>query len=145
MLGPRQGLVAAGALVLATPGAAWWLTGDLSEPISDPDYLVRPIALPDSVEFALGLGSVVLALASLAVLVHLFWTRALDRKWLPPIVFLVVAGAIVGWGWRVITAGVGGANIGGGIVVLFGGPLVIVLIVAAVVTSFFRPVRRPPG
>ena len=145
MLTPRHGAAAAGLLVLATPVATWWVTGDLSEPIPDPDYMVRPIRLPEGVELAAGIGSVVLGLASIAVLARLFQTRSLDRKWLPPIVFLVVAGAIVGWGWRVLTAGVGGANIGGGMVMLFGGPLVVVLIVAAVVTAFFRPVRGSGG
>lgn len=44
---------------------------------------------------------------------------------------LAVAGVIAGAGWRVLTAGVIGANIGAGLVVFLAGPLVGVLVVWA--------------
>jgi hypothetical protein len=44
---------------------------------------------------------------------------------------VVAAGFIAGAGWRVLSAGVAGANIGAGFVVLLGGPMVLVLLVWA--------------
>jgi hypothetical protein len=50
-----------------------------------------------------------------------------DRRWWQVLVPLVVAGLIVGSGWRVVTAGGAPDNIGAGLVVLFGGPVVVAL------------------
>jgi len=72
------------------------------------------------------------------MLVRVFAARSLDRRWLRPIGLLVVAGLVTGAGWKVVTAGVIGANIGGTWVVLLG-VLVIVLVVAAAVTCVLRP------
>lgn len=55
---------------------------------------------------------------------HLF-----DARWWSVLVPLMAAGFITGAGWRVMTAGVIGANIGAGLVVLFGSPLVAALLV----------------
>jgi hypothetical protein len=140
--GQPTAALAAGALVLATPVATWWLVGDLSEPVANPDYMIRPISVSQGMERAVGLGSMLVLAVSISVVASFFRRRQLDRKWVPPIVFLVVSAAIAGAGWRVVTAGVIGANIGGGIVVLGGLPLVIGLVIAALVTSFLGPVRH---
>lgn len=42
---------------------------------------------------------------------------------------------VIGAGWRCVTAGVIGANIGGAMVLLLGLPLAVVLVGAAVVTA----------
>jgi hypothetical protein len=132
-------VVAAIALILATPVATWSLTGDLSEPISDPDYLIRPLVLPRAVEIVLLVISGAVVVGATAYLVYQRRTRRMDRKWVPPIVLLVVAGVVVGSGWRVLTAGVGGANIGGGMVILFGGPFVLALVIAAAWSATLPP------
>jgi hypothetical protein len=49
----------------------------------------------------------------------------------------MAAGFITGAGWRVMTAGVIGANIGAGLVVLFGSPLVAALLVWAAARSTY--------
>jgi hypothetical protein len=63
---------------------------------------------------------------------HLF-----DARWWSVLVPLMAAGFIAGAGWRVMTAGVIGANIGAGLVVLFGSPLVAALLVWAVARSIY--------
>ena len=42
---------------------------------------------------------------------------------------------LVAWSYRIMTAGVIGANIGAGLVIIFGTPLLLVLIVSAVVIA----------
>jgi hypothetical protein len=142
----QRTVIASVLLVAAVPVATWWLVGDLSEPLADPDYMIHPIGIAGPLERGLGFGATVSVLVAAPVLVRALWRGELNRKWLPPIVFLIIAGAIAGAGWRVVTAGVIGANIGGAIVTGVGLPLVIVLVVAAMASSFLRPVRRggPP-
>jgi hypothetical protein len=48
---------------------------------------------------------------------------------------LLVAGMIMAYGYRVMTAGVIGANIGAGIIIMFGTPLVLGLLVSAAVLA----------
>jgi len=55
---------------------------------------------------------------------------------------LMAAGFITGTGWRVMNAGVIGANIGAGLVVLCGSPLVAALLVWAVARSIYLVHRR---
>ena len=132
-------VVTAVVLILATPVATWSLVGDLSEPVADPDYLIRPVDLPRGLEILLLAASVAATLGATAYLVYQRRTRRMDRKWVPPIVLLAVAGVVVGSGWRVLTAGVIGANIGGGMVILFGGPFVLALVVAAAWSATLPP------
>jgi len=49
----------------------------------------------------------------------------------------MAAGFITGAGWRVMTAGVIGANIGAGFVIMVGSPLVTALLVWAVARSIY--------
>ena len=48
---------------------------------------------------------------------------------------LLAAGFIAGASWRVMTAGVIGANIGAGLVIMLGGPLVLGLVIWALAFS----------
>jgi hypothetical protein len=148
---PWAAALAAAGLVLAAPVVTWWLVGDLSTvPASlSPDYAFRPFDISPGVARAAGIGSLVLALAALPVLgwaapLHLF-----DDRWWSVLVPLLAAGFIAGAGWRVLTAGVIGANIGAGFVVLFGGPVFAVLLVWALARSVYllgraRRKRIPP-
>jgi hypothetical protein len=156
--GERVTIAATSAGLLAVPVATWWLVGDLSSPGGD-DYAVRPLDVSPAVERGIGVAAVAIVVSALVVAVSAGgWTRV--RRWARPVLALAAAGVIVGWGWRVVTAGVIGANIGAGLVVLFGGPVVAVLVVGAAVdggrlrrtgghdgraltTVRFRPSRRP--
>jgi len=83
---------------------------------------------------------------SLATLVAATRNRRFDTQWWLVVLLLVGAGWIVGSSVRVLTAGVIGANIGGGFVAFFGGPLVFALIVWAGVraVSLMRRTRPEP-
>jgi hypothetical protein len=59
---------------------------------------------------------------------------------------LLAAGFIAGAGWRVLTAGVVGTNIGAGFVTIIGGPLVVVLVAWALGYALYLGWgQSPPG
>jgi hypothetical protein len=119
--------------------ATWWLIGDRSTvPASaDPDYAFRPFDVGPAVERTAGTGATVLAAITLLVLVWATRSHHLDSRWWKVFLALLAAGIIAGFGWRVMTAGVIGANIGAGLVVFFGGPVVAALLVWAVAYSIY--------
>lgn len=123
-------MAAALGLVLAMPVATWWLVGDVSRvPVADRSHAFRPWPIDFTVARAAGAGS--LAVGTVAVVV-LGWATArwvLDIRWWAVLGPLVAVGFIAGAGWRLMTAGVYGANISAGLVVFFGGPIVLVLLV----------------
>ncbi len=125
------------ALVLAVPVAAWWLVGDLSTvPASmSPDYAFRPWPISPAAARAAGIGSLAVAGMAAAALGWAALRRRLDARWWAVLVPLLAAGFIAGTGWRVMTAGVIGANIGAGLVVLVGGPIVLGLLTWALAFS----------
>ena len=63
-----------------------------------------------------------------AVLVVAARSRPLDGWW-TVLALLCAAGALAAAGSRVVTAGVVGANIGGGLFLLFGAPVVLALVI----------------
>lgn len=133
---------AAVALVLATPLAVWSLVGDLSATeFDDLDYIWRAPDLPVAVDVALGVVSVAVVLASAAVLLGGLRRGHVRRQWSATVVPLCVAGALLGYGGRVVTAGGIGANIGGGLMVMFAGPLILALVVAAAWNAWFESRR----
>lgn len=131
------------SLVIAVPVLTWWLVGDLSTAslAEDPDYAVSPLPVSPTTERAVGTASLALAVGAVAVLTWAARRQALDRRWWTVLVLLVAAGGIVGLGWRVLTAGVIGANIGAGLFVLVGGPLVAALLLFALARSVFLLMR----
>jgi hypothetical protein len=134
------------ALVLAAPVATWWLVGDQSTvPVSmDPCYTVRPWPIGPAAARVAGIGS--LAVAGLAAV--LGWAtlrRLLDIRWWAVLVPLLAAGFIAGARWRVMTAGVIGANIGAGLVILIGGPTVLGVLIWALVFSVHVSRTGVPG
>lgn len=149
--GSRSAALAAAAGLVALPVAAWWVSGDMSytPTIADtlagpPDYMVRPLPLSASTERAAGATAVVVVLASALLLVVHARQGPWDRRWFGPLAAAATVGVIVGFGWRVMTAGVIGANIGAGLMIVFAGPMVLVLLGWAAVRA--AKVRRTlPG
>jgi hypothetical protein len=77
-----------------------------------------------------------LAVVALTFLIWAMVRRLLDARWWVVLLPLLAAGFIAGAGWRVMTAGVLGSNIGAGFVVLIGWPLVAILVAWALGYSF---------
>lgn len=142
-------VTAAVDLVIAVPVAAWWLIGDQSSVPAgaDPDYMVRPLGIAPGAERAAGLGSLLLAVVAMPVLAWATRRRLLDWRWWIVLVQLLAAGFTIAAGWRVMTAGVIGANIGGGLMFIFGGPVVAALLGGALASSvaLVKRGRAGPG
>src|SRR5215469_5218615 len=132
-------LPAAAGLVLALPVATWWLVGDQSTTSAseDPDFAFRPLDVSRGVERVAGRASALLAAVMLLLLVWFTVRHLFDARWWSVLVPLMAAGFITGAGWRVMTAGVIGANIGAGFVIMVGTPLVTALLVWAVARSIY--------
>ena len=137
-------LSAAAALVAAVPVAAWGLLGrqDASEvPASELDYAFRPFDVPDTTAAVIGAIALLLAAAGAALLVRDSRRGRLDRRWWQVLAPLAVAGLMLGVGWRIMTAGVIGANIGAGLAVFLGGPVVAGLVLWALVRGVSLQLR----
>jgi len=135
------------ALALAAPVATWWLVGDLSTvpASSDPDHAFQPWPMSPAAARTVGIGSLTVAATATALLGWATARRHLDVRWWAVLVPLMTAGFIAGAGWRVMTAGVIGANIGAGFVVLLGGPVVLGLLIWAVGFSVHLLRARTPA
>ena len=139
-----RSVVAGAGLVAATPVATWWVVGDRSSRgFDDLDYIFRPLDLPLWVEMLSGAGAVAVVMACVFVLFEAREDGRLVREQVRTLALLCLAGAIIGGGWRAVTAGVIGANIGGAMVLLLGLPLAVALIGAAVVHAVVE--RRRSG
>lgn len=133
----RSALAAAAAvLIIAVPVATWWLIGQQNAdglPSSDLDYAVRPLSIGSGQETELGAVALLLTAVATAVLLHATRRQRFDPRWWQAILPLLVAGLLLGVGWRILTAGVIGANIGAAFTVFFAGPVFAALVVGAVV------------
>jgi hypothetical protein len=118
--------VAAAVAVSACPLTVWWLTGDLSTvPLGESaDYAIRPPHIDPAVERGIGVAALTVMVAALVFLGYATAKRAMRGRWWVVVGPLLLAGLVTGLGWRIVTAGVIGANIGAGLVVLFGCPVV---------------------
>ncbi len=124
---------AAGALALATPVATWWLVGDQSTVPARAglDFAVRPWDISPGTGQAAGIAALAAAAAAALVIGRAARRHQFDGRWWSVLVPLLAAGTIAGAAWRVVTAGVIGANIGAGLAITFGGPLVVGLLAFA--------------
>ena len=68
-------------LVVAVPAFVWWITGDLSEDVPDPDYLLLPPDLSVAEEGAVGGLASVILVASVLLLGQATVQRTIDRPW----------------------------------------------------------------
>ncbi|MEU6715087.1 hypothetical protein ABZ897_26790 [Nonomuraea sp. NPDC046802] len=128
-------LTAAIACVVATPVAVWWLVGDLSAPVpagAPLDYTLRPPALPAWAEWVIGIVAVLVTGVSLVLLVRASRRSRFDPRWWAALVPALTAGALAGLGWRVVTAGTIGPNIGAGLALMLGVPFVALLLLWAI-------------
>ncbi|MFB7932849.1 hypothetical protein ACFC4C_27480 [Streptomyces sp. NPDC056039] len=141
----NRGMLTAGvALVLGVPVAAWGLMGQQNHdglPASELDYAYQPWGIGDGVAAVVGGLALVLAGVGAAVLVR----GAMDRRWWGVLGPLVVVGLMVGVGWRVLTAGVVGANIGAGMLIIFGTPVAAGLLLWAVGRGVWLATRGHGG
>jgi hypothetical protein len=146
-LDPRRRAVSVLCL-LATPLAAWFLIGDRSEPLGR-DQMFTPPAIPRALEFGLGLVSAAALTVGVATLMRGGLNRLEERRWKAVFVVLAAGGVFVAYAARVITARVGGANIGGGMLLLVL-PMVGVLLLWAFLRTWRlseateRRASRPP-
>ncbi|HEV8649751.1 MAG TPA: hypothetical protein VG276_10190 [Actinomycetes bacterium] len=155
---PLWAAAAAVALVVAMPVATWWLVGDQTDPDFkrrlqadgdpairaglDPDYMFRPFDIAPATERAVGVVAVVLVVAAVIVLTLASLTGRLHVGWWGVLGVLSLVGAGCGSGWRVMTAAVSGANIGGGIVLMLGGPIGLGLVGVALWGARWRIAPR---
>lgn len=102
------------ALAIAT---AWWI-GDLSSTLDDPDYMLRPIDLSSETSWAVGFVATAACLVGAAAAVLLTRSGCCGRRLVAVLVPWWVLAVYLGLGYRIVTAGVIGANIGGGLFVL---------------------------
>ena len=131
-------LAGAVALVLAVPVAAWWRIGDrystlYPSPISS--SVIRPFPVSPAAERAAGRGAVLAAIVAATWLTWASLRHEFDLRWWSVLGPLLLAGILAGFGWRVLTARMDGANIGAGCVILSVGPAVAALLGWAVTRS----------
>ncbi|MFE8991725.1 hypothetical protein ACFYMI_28685 [Streptomyces collinus] len=142
----NRGMVAAGAaLVGGVPVAAWGLMGQQNHaglPASELDYAFQPWDIGDGVAAVAGGLALVLAVAGAVVLVRGTLRGAMDRRWWGVLGPLVVLGLLAGVGWRILTAGGIGANIGAGLLIIFGTPVAAGLLLWALAWAFWLVTQR---
>lgn len=119
-------------IVVATPVAAWWLIGDLTESSRGGryqlDYMLPAPEIPGWIVAVLGAIALVATVVGAGFLVHAARRGKLDRRWLSAVGCLALAGVLMAAIGRVFTAGTHGANIGAGLAMFFGAPVVIALV-----------------
>ncbi|MFD9567050.1 hypothetical protein [Streptomyces sp. NPDC059994] len=146
---PRGAWVAGAAAVLiaAVPVAAWWLMGQQNVDGVAPaelDYAFRPLAIGPAQETALGAAALLLALCSAVFLLDASRRGRFDARWWQVVLPLLAAGLLLGVGWRILTAGVIGANIGAGLALFLAGPTVTALVAGAVVRGLLLRFTKNP-
>jgi hypothetical protein len=141
-------LLAGVGLVAGVPVAAWGLMGQQNVEgflASELDYAFQPWAISDGVAALIGVAGLLVAGAGAALLVRGSRRGTLDRRWWGVLGPLVVAGVIAGVGWRILTAGVIGANIGAGLMIMFGVPLLGGLLLWALGRAVWLAFERRSG
>lgn len=141
--------VAAVALVLSLPLAAWWVIGDQSTPAAlaaTPNFFIRPPTIDAAAERTAGIVAAVVAVTAAVILVRATATGRLDPHWWSVLAPLMLVAVGCGYAARILTAGVIGANIGAGLILMVGGPAVLILLaVAALAARRILLTRAPRG
>jgi len=106
--------------VLLSPIATWSIVGDMSyKGDPNPDYMFRPIPLTGGQELAIAAAALTVSAAAVGCAILAYRRRLVGRADLGVALPLVLAGAYCGIAWRMMTAAVIGANIGGGMALMF--------------------------
>jgi len=106
--------------VLLSPIATWSIVGDMSyKGDPNPDYMFRPIPLTGGQELAIAAAALTVSAAAVGCAILAYRRRLVGRADLGVALPLVLAGAYCGIAWRMMTAAVIGANIGGAMAVMF--------------------------
>jgi hypothetical protein len=131
----RPGVLGLAALfILATAGVTFFLIGRLTRPEPfDPDYLWRPWPLLNDNEALIGVVSTIVFVVTGAALVASRRNGRVPLFLLAQVVVLSAFAAWLGLAYRAATAGVTGANIGGGMALLL--TPVLALVSAALVAG----------
>lgn len=120
------------AVALAVAALTWWWVGDLSSSVARPpdrDYLAGPYSVSPRAEWAVGLVAVALGVAGARnVLLRTRRDLVPAGRWLRAAFPALIAAFVAAAGWRTVTAGGDGANIGGGVVLLIAPVLLSVLL-----------------
>jgi len=122
-------------LAVTAPVATWALIGDLSVPGVEGESLDHLVSAPrfgPGVSLAVGVGSAAVAASAGTWLVWSILRRRLDSRWWWVVLPALAADVVIGAGARVVTAGVIGANIGGGFAIVLGGPLTVGMVTYSV-------------
>ena len=123
--------------VVSAPTLFASLPGDwFDEDVEGLNRNVQPLDLPDPVHLAICVLAASALAVSLVVLLSPSGRQAQDRAEVKVAALVLVAGLNVAFTYRVLTAGVTGANIGGGLLFLLGVPLVPGLLVLAGVNAW---------
>lgn len=126
-------LLTVAAIAFAAGLVTWWLAGDLGEVGGDHSWRFR---FGDEHPRLLAATGSALAVLAVVVVRRTWWPRA-GLRGLRPVGFAAVAGVVVGYSARVMTAATAGANIGGGMVLLVA-PFVVVALLAQAVSRVPR-------
>lgn len=130
-------LVLVVVVLLSSIYMSWWLVGDLSETTTGSvTHIVAPPEISSGAARAIGIGCLVIGGTAAAGVLFGSAIRRREPGWRLVVSLVVVVGAIVGYGWRVLTAGTAGANQGAGLIVLVGAPVVLGLLATAGIRSF---------
>lgn len=130
-------------LIIAVPVAAWWVIGDRSTAApAQADYLVRSPELPAWAQNTLGITALVVIVVFSVVLYRSHRKGLVGSRQGTLLAFLVPAGIILAATGRLVTAGVVGANIGGGLSLLFGLPTAGILLLAAITIVTIMSFRK---
>ncbi|WP_133411974.1 hypothetical protein [Vallicoccus soli] len=116
-------VLAVAALAAAVPVLTWYAVGDLSVQGTDLDHAYRAPELPAWADAGLVAAALLAAGLAAARLLRPAGLLRRDRRWWGVLLPAAATGLLAGWGVRVATAGVIGANIGAGLVLLVGVPL----------------------
>lgn len=131
--GPAVGLVASSPVLT-------WAAGGRHD--VDTYYAFGPYHVSYTLEIAILCGAVLLAAWSV-------WQLIKHRDQPPSsglsgksFLLLLMLGCFCAWSWRVMTAGVGGANIGAGLLVMVGPVIAAILLICAIAQQHkHRPMR----
>lgn len=134
-------------MLFMTPLATAWMIGDLSSrgfARHELDTAFGPYPVSHLTSVLFGTISIMLFVGSAALVIVALAQRRLQKRWIPTGILLLFFGVMLGYVWRVVTAGVIGANIGAGLMIILGGPFLLLYLAVTLVIALMtrRSLRR---